>query len=205
MTYRYTEKDKERKRLYHLKNRDSIREKKHIRYLKNKELHKERSKESYRKRLLAENEEGKQKRLASQREKVKRYRIRHPDRSIEQHRKYRSDPMNKLKEKEYYQKNREKQLRWGWEHKLKTRYGITVQDYEQMLEDQKGTCFLCKKSPTPKRKLSIDHCHKSGKVRALLCMTCNAGLGSFKDDTKLLARAIKYLIKHNEKTTPVKS
>jgi len=63
---------------------------------------------------------------------------------------------------------------------------------------QNGKCAICKKPETRKtgnkiRELSIDHCHKTGKVRGLLCDSCNNGLGRFKDSVKLLESALKYL------------
>lgn len=74
-------------------------------------------------------------------------------------------------------------------HHLRRKYGITQEQYEEVLKKQKGRCAICKK----KRVLKIDHCHKTGKFRQLLCGNCNTGLGMFADDPKLLKRAAKYL------------
>lgn len=71
-------------------------------------------------------------------------------------------------------------------------HGITVKDYFEMLEAQKGKCAICSKEPT-KRKLFIDHNHQTKEVRGLLCHHCNAGLGHFLDNVFLLANAIQYL------------
>lgn len=76
---------------------------------------------------------------------------------------------------------------------LRYRYGIELEEYEQMLEDQGGTCYICD-NPPGKYRLSVDHCHESGTVRGLLCHDCNHGLGKFKDNIGLLFRAIKYLL-----------
>lgn len=82
------------------------------------------------------------------------------------------------------------------------KYGITIDDYHQMLEDQNYSCKICEKSETTFRKrLSIDHDHaccpgekSCGKcVRGLLCHHCNAALGNAKDDTKILQKMIDYL------------
>lgn len=82
---------------------------------------------------------------------------------------------------------------------LKKEFGITSADYEDMLAAQNGVCAICgTNSPSPHRvNFYIDHNHVTGAVRGLLCSKCNAGLGQFQDDVKLLAKAISYLEKHN--------
>jgi hypothetical protein len=75
-------------------------------------------------------------------------------------------------------------------------YGIDVPDYERMLEEQGGGCYICGKKPTDKRALDIDHDHETGKVRGLLCSNHNRGIGLLDDDISLLARAIQYLARH---------
>jgi len=72
------------------------------------------------------------------------------------------------------------------------KYGLTVTQYESMLAEQGGGCAICGTKPDGKR-LAIDHCHKTGEVRGLLCSPCNVGLGHFRDDTDLLYKAVKYL------------
>jgi hypothetical protein len=72
-----------------------------------------------------------------------------------------------------------------------------------MLEKQKGACAICKcteqnvdvRTGKP-YELAIDHCHKTGKVRALLCTFCNVGLGAFRDNPDLMHQAIKYVNQH---------
>lgn len=66
--------------------------------------------------------------------------------------------------------------------------------YDQMLASQGGVCAICGMPPT-KERLHVDHCHNTGSVRGLLCYSCNAGLGSFKDAASLLEAAIGYLDK----------
>lgn len=75
------------------------------------------------------------------------------------------------------------------------RYGITTDDYTRMFEEQDGACAICKRPPTDKR-LAIDHCHTTGKVRGLLCGPCNVSLGQFGDNPRTLLEAAKYLLKH---------
>lgn len=81
---------------------------------------------------------------------------------------------------------------------LKQFYNLTEADLVNMYEKQNGKCSICsvffEKTLLSKRKgLYIDHCHKTHKVRGLLCNKCNSGLGSFKDDASLLKKAIEYL------------
>lgn len=86
--------------------------------------------------------------------------------------------------------------------RLLHRYGITVEDYERRLQEQNGVCGLCRLPEMAKGRsgsvklLSVDHCHRTGKVRALLCSSCNTGLGSFRDDPATLTAAIQYLKVH---------
>lgn len=73
-------------------------------------------------------------------------------------------------------------------------YGIDVEDYDRMLFEQDGVCYICKEHPK-KRALDIDHDHKTGKVRGLLCSNHNRALGLLGDDIVLLLRAAEYLVK----------
>lgn len=75
---------------------------------------------------------------------------------------------------------------------LKRKYGITIEEYDDMMEKQNGLCAICFQKDADKR-LAIDHCHTSNIVRGLLCAKCNVALGLFADDTHRLQRAIEYL------------
>ena len=78
--------------------------------------------------------------------------------------------------------------------RLLEKYGITLEDYEVMLENQNHTCKICgTDAPRGVGAWKVDHCHTTGNVRGLLCNNCNVGLGLFKDDPAVLASAIKYL------------
>ena len=81
---------------------------------------------------------------------------------------------------------------------LKRLYGITVEEYDAMLERQGGVCAICAGEETRGQRLAVDHCHATGKVRGLLCFSCNTTLGKFNDSQELLARAIKYLQEHQQ-------
>lgn len=74
-------------------------------------------------------------------------------------------------------------------------YDITYDVYEKMLDDQDGKCKICKSRISSNRtsRLFVDHCHDSGKVRGLLCSSCNHALGLFKDSPTILKSALKYL------------
>lgn len=72
-------------------------------------------------------------------------------------------------------------------------FGITAAEYDRMLEDQGGKCGICRLDCTSGRRLAVDHCHETGRVRGLLCGNCNHGLGKFLDDPGLLDRAAMYL------------
>jgi len=73
-------------------------------------------------------------------------------------------------------------------------YGLSLPKYTQMHMIQKGRCAICKRKIPLLKGAHVDHCHKTRKVRGLLCTYCNNGLANFKDDTILLSRAIEYLL-----------
>lgn len=74
------------------------------------------------------------------------------------------------------------------------KYGITLDDYNKMLENQGGRCAIC---GSISGALFVDHCHKTGRVRGLLCCSCNTGIGLLKDNIDVLTNAIKYLSNGN--------
>lgn len=78
------------------------------------------------------------------------------------------------------------------ERHLRNRYAITVERYNEIFEEQKGVCKICGTPPNGK-DLVVDHDHMTGKVRGLLCFSCNFGLGEFKDDEIRLLSAVDYL------------
>lgn len=92
-------------------------------------------------------------------------------------------------------------------------YGITPEEYRDILKSQGGGCAICgatesrddsKRSKNGKRRLHIDHCHQSGKVRGILCSCCNLGLGKFRDDPNMLERAAMFLRAHVRQASPHK-
>lgn len=76
-------------------------------------------------------------------------------------------------------------------------YKTTQEHLDNMLEAQKDKCLICKKEGN----LVVDHDHKSGKIRGMLCRNCNLGLGSFKDNWMILDKAAQYMIRHNPYVT----
>lgn len=87
------------------------------------------------------------------------------------------------------------------------KFGLTLEDYYRMYDEQEGLCGSCRYPETDTRNgkvrwLSVDHCHSTGSVRGLLCGNCNNGLGRFKDDPDLLRKAADYLERHAMKTKP---
>lgn len=85
-------------------------------------------------------------------------------------------------------------------HHLKTHYGMSIQEYNYLLKKQNYKCLIChSKQKDLLQKLSVDHNHKNGKIRGLLCDRCNRGLGYFKDNLVNLTSAINYLKKNETK------
>lgn len=81
---------------------------------------------------------------------------------------------------------------------LKKKYGIDLNQYNQLLKDQNDCCKICETHKSNFNKaLAVDHCHESGKVRGLLCASCNTGLGQFKENSTLLGKAFIYLQRHD--------
>lgn len=97
--------------------------------------------------------------------------------------------------RDYYQKH--KFEKWANSH-LKVRYGLTVDDYFAMVKAQNGECYLCGEVPKPiegkRYSLEVDHNHSTGKVRKLLCRSCNIALGHLENkSTEWLEKAFRYL------------
>ena len=76
---------------------------------------------------------------------------------------------------------------------LKYTFGISLEQYNEMLKKQGSVCAICKEKCKSGKNLAVDHCHTTGKIRGLLCSNCNRGLGLFTDDKIKLSNAIIYL------------
>ncbi len=119
-----------------------------------------------------------------------RCRIRKPFSAYAKHKKMISGIERKCKQCRFETRN----VKLRKERDLKKKYNLSLLDYENMRLIQENKCKIC----TKEKKLFVDHCHTTGKVRGLLCATCNVGLGSYLDNTELLKEAIKYLDKSRE-------
>lgn len=78
-------------------------------------------------------------------------------------------------------------------HHLKRAYGLTLEQYDQMFEVQGGVCAICNGPETNGKRLSVDHDHKTGRIRGLLCHKCNGLLGFACDSADILLNAIYYI------------
>lgn len=119
------------------------------------------------------------------------YRSAHPDR------------VNASKRRSYLRKYAETTR----PYRLKSRYGLTVAEYQTLFDAQGGLCAICGQPPggmsrngTPHTELAVDHDHETGRVRALLCANCNKGIGCLQDDPDRVQAAADYLRRHKEKT-----
>lgn len=110
---------------------------------------------------------------------LKSYRISTKDRTSEYKKAYNLDKQDYIRYKRLYDK-----------------YGVTKEWYFEQLEKQEHKCAICR-CEEPKGNgnvhFHVDHCHSTGKVRGLLCSSCNTALGNFKDSTELMRKAIEYI------------
>jgi hypothetical protein len=150
-------------------------------------------------------------------------RLRNPERVKATQKAYRERNRDKIREqqKRSYLKAKEKggfpgRVRWKQRPDVKARlaayffergrqrklakYGLTLDQYNALLSAQSGVCAICANPETARdhrhsrvRSLVVDHCHKSGRVRGLLCGACNVGLGKLRDSADVLRAAIAYL------------
>lgn len=131
-----------------------------------------------------------EKRKKRENEYSKQWYLKNKSKAIKRNTKWALDNKDKALEyqKKYWKTDK------GHSIHLKRKFGITVQDYLELFNKQKGCCAICKKHQFKfKRKLAVDHDHKTGKIRKLLCEHCNRGLGAFYDKSRLLQKAIVYL------------
>lgn len=130
------------------------------------------------------------------RKNVKEWKRKNRQKSRELARSYRKRHRSSLRER-YIERAKihgvamaEYRRRWN----LAKRYGITVEDFFDILEAQGGCCGICERHlPKGSRNAVVDHCHKTGQVRGVLCVSCNVALGKFKDSKEGLLKAIDYL------------
>lgn len=89
--------------------------------------------------------------------------------------------------------------RVSYKYQLNKNYNLSVHQFNEMYRGQSGACLICGKTLenifllVKGVRLAIDHCHKTGKVRGMLCNNCNSGIGKLNDDIEMLEKAIWYL------------
>jgi len=81
----------------------------------------------------------------------------------------------------------------GVRSRLKKRYGLTLAQYNDMLASQGGVCAICRRQCESGRNLAVDHDHRTGEVRGLLCRLCNQAIGQFRDNPITIWRALEYV------------
>ena len=101
--------------------------------------------------------------------------------------------------KEYSRLHHLKNLDKRKDQKLKKTYGISLLEKNKILKNQGSLCNICKKEIKTERDKNVDHCHKTGKVRSILCCKCNLGIGYFDDNVQNLKNAVQYLKQHAKK------
>lgn len=113
---------------------------------------------------------------AKRKEMTDRWRERNPDRMREYNQRYQP---------------------WKRNWRLMRSYGISQARYEEMVAEQEGKCAICRAAP--EESLVVDHCHGTGRVRALLCHRCNVSIGLFGDNAATISKAAAYVAHHAEK------
>lgn len=83
----------------------------------------------------------------------------------------------------------------AWARSLMVRYGITSEQYKALYEAQGGVCYICQRATGKRKRLAVDHDHKTGYVRGLLCSPCNNILAHLRDDLLAAYRVVEYLEK----------
>jgi hypothetical protein len=104
----------------------------------------------------------------------------------------------KAQAKAWREANPERKRGADWAGHLRRSYGITLEQYDQMLRDQDGKCAICQRPEAESAggKLAVDHMHCSGRVRSLLCRQCNSAIGMLREDPDIIYAAAQYVRKH---------
>jgi len=105
-------------------------------------------------------------------------------------------PKFKTWAKKYRLKNSIRLSATTFNYKLKSQYGLSRDQYELMIKNQNNRCIICGNPFTTPKHTHIDHDHKTGSVRGVLCSNCNTGIGFFRENIDIMISAIKYLDLH---------
>jgi hypothetical protein len=98
--------------------------------------------------------------------------------------------------RKWQNKNKDKMKMNSIKYNLKKNFDISLSEYDNMCAMQGGVCAICGKINKNGNRLAVDHDHKTGKIRELLCAYCNSALGYACDDKNILLKMIEYLNKH---------
>jgi len=135
-------------------------------------------------------------RMDYQKEKIKEWRAVNPEKRSEQKKRHYLKNKEKIDQraKDWYNNNKDRSK----ENAIQRKYGITTEVLNQMRESQQYRCAICGTGEDSlKKKLVIDHCHNTGKVRKLLCTNCNVAIGMFKENPRIMFLAMEYLKEFN--------
>lgn len=132
-------------------------------------------------------------------ERAKAMRLANPEKFKQASKKWRETNPNYVSQWKSRNKKRTKEMKR--KEYLKSKYGISIEQYDDMRVAQQYKCYVCNKheneipnaGPTA---LNVDHCHETGAIRKLLCMSCNIALGKVNDSIEILQRCIDYIKEH---------
>jgi hypothetical protein len=111
-------------------------------------------------------------------DRVQQWRTANPGRYADYRREYNARPERKRALRDQY---------------YRRTFGISADEFDALLEAQGGGCAICGTRPERVASLHLDHCHETGAIRGILCLSCNQALGHFRDDPALLEAAARYL------------
>jgi len=103
---------------------------------------------------------------------------------------------SRRKRRLYERRNPEQITKWRRKAMLKFQYGLSISEFDSLLKTQRMRCEICKKKTSGNKRskhLHVDHNHKTGEIRGLLCSKCNTAIGLLNEDFKTLERATTYL------------
>ena len=123
----------------------------------------------------------------------KKYSLEHKMKIINRYKKYYQNNKEKIKVKN--KKYRDTHKEWKKEYQLKRKYGLSISDFNNMLLAQNMRCAICNEpfDLNNPHSIHVDHNHKTGKIRGILCSNCNWAIGYFKDNPEYIDNASKYL------------
>lgn len=136
--------------------------------------------------LLPRNQE-----VSPSRDYQRAWKEKNPNKGAEYQARYRAKNLAKCKEREKSWRDQNREYRRS--KRLQVRYGLTAEQYDAALAKQDGGCAICRLPSRDGRRLAVDHCHYTGKLRGLLCFHCNTAIGNLGDSAEKVARAVEYL------------